>query len=208
MTKDTHVVAGIATTIAIIGPSTFKDLAICIATASIGSVISDVDVTTSSSRKELIKIIAIAFAAVITCIVLESFFNMGILGMIKSQTNLVRILCGIGLFLSVCGYGIATEHRTFMHSALCVIALYNIIWLIFPAAALPFGISMLSHILLDFLNTKKVRFFYPLKKVGIALKICPSDGKFNKSLGKFAASVCILELILFSYFRIENFLNI
>lgn len=208
MTKDTHVVAGIATTIAIIKPSTFTELAICIATASIGSVISDIDVTTSSSHKDLVKIIGIAITAVFVCIILESFFNIGILSMISSQTNLVRILCGIGLFLSICGYGIATEHRTFMHSALCVVALSTTIWLIFPVATLPFGISMLSHILLDFLNTKKVRFFYPFKKIGIAFKICPSKGKFNKSLGKFAASICILELILFLCFRLETFLNV
>lgn len=198
MTKDTHVVAGLATTIAIMQPTTLKTLAICVATASIGSVISDIDVTTSSSRKELIKIVALSLIAIVICTFVELNFNLGILELIKSQTNILRILIGLGAFLGVCIFGIHTDHRTFMHSPLCVAILFGIIWVIFPALAAPFGISMLSHIILDLFNTKKIQLFYPLKKPKFSFNLCYSDGKANKILGRIATSILTLELIFFT----------
>lgn len=198
MTKDTHTIIGLATTIAIIQPTTLKSLVICSATASIGSVISDIDITTSSSRKELIKIIAISLIAIIFCTFIELNFNLGILELIKSQTTILRILIGLGTFLGVCIFGIHTDHRTFMHSPLCVSILFGIIWVIFPALAVPFGISMLSHIILDLFNTKKIQLFYPIKKPKISFNLCYSNGKANKILAKIATIILTLELILFT----------
>jgi inner membrane protein len=205
MTKDTHIASGLALTLALTQPQNFKSLAICLTTATIGSVISDIDVTTSESRRDLNKILLISVVAVVVCILLEFIFKLGIFSMLQSQTNLLRILCGLGLFLIVCCFGITTPHRSFMHSALCVIALSGIIWLAFPTAVLPFSIAMLSHIVLDFFNTKKIQFFYPLKKPRIAFKLCHADGKANKIICKVATAIFILEIIVFAIFQIVSF---
>lgn len=205
MTKDTHIAGGLAVTMALAQPDSFKALAICLTAATIGSVIPDIDVTTSESRRDLNKILVISIIAIVVCTAIEFIFHLGIVSMIQSQTNILRILCGLGLFLFVCCFGINTPHRSFMHSALCVIALSGITWVIFPTATLPFLISMLSHIVLDFFNTKKVKFFYPLKKPGIAFKLCRSDGKVNKVICKVASVIFILEIILFVVLQVVSF---
>lgn len=207
MTKDTHVAGGLAVTMAVVQPHSFKSLAICLAAATIGSVISDIDVTTSKSRRELNRIIVISVVAIVVCTALEFIFHLGILSMLQSQTNLFRILSGLGFFLFVCCYGINTPHRSFMHSALCLIALSGIIWVIFPSAALPFFISMLSHIVLDLFNTKKVQLFYPLKKPKVGFKLCHADGKINKIICKIATAIFVLEMILFIIFQIVIFVK-
>lgn len=205
MTKDTHITAGLALTMAIAEPQSLKSLAICITAATIGSVISDIDVTTSESRQDLNKILGISVIAIIICVAIESIFHLGILSMLQSQTNLFRIICGIGLFLLVCCFGVNTPHRSFMHSALAVATLCGIIWLIFPVATLPFLIGMMSHIILDFFNTKKVQFFYPLKKPKICFKLCHSDGPASKTICKIASTIFILEIILFVVLRVVVF---
>lgn len=197
MTKDTHIAGGLAITMALAMPQGFKELAVCLTAATIGSVISDIDITTSESRRDLNKILIISVIAIVVCIILEVVFKLGIVSLLQSETDMMRILCGIGFFLFICCFGINTPHRSFMHSAICVIALSGIVWLIFPIATIPFAISMLSHIFLDFFNTKKVQFFYPLKKPRIAFKLCSSDGKVNKWICKIATVVFMVELIIF-----------
>ena len=53
MTKNTHLASGLAISVAFIRPTSFKSLAICLTSAAIGSLISDIDITTSKSRKDL-----------------------------------------------------------------------------------------------------------------------------------------------------------
>ncbi|MBE5805239.1 MAG: metal-dependent hydrolase [Clostridiales bacterium] len=205
MTKDTHIASGLALSVALSQPETFKTLAICIVGATIGSVISDIDVTTSKSRKDLEIIISISVIAIVLCTILEAIFHLGILTMLQTQTNLFRIILGFSLFLCICCIGINTKHRTFMHSALCVIALTGIVWIIIPTASIPFCIAMLSHIFLDFFNTKRVQIFYPLKKPRIAFKLCHSSSKVSKIIFKITSTVFLLELLVFIILYAINF---
>lgn len=166
-----------------------------------GSLIPDIDVTTSKSRKDLNIITSISVGVIVLCTIIESVFHIGILNLLESETNITRILLGICFMLLICCYGITTSHRTFMHSITCTLALGSILCIIFPAMALPFGIAMLSHIFLDFLNTKKVQFLWPLKKPKIALKVCRSESKMNKYICYISGAFFIFELILIVIFQ-------
>ena len=53
------------------------------------------------------------------------------------------------------------------------------LWLIFPDTALPFAAAFASHVLLDMMNKRSVRLFYPAKK-GLCLGWCYSDRMANK----------------------------
>ena len=79
----------------IIRPTSFKSLAICLTSAAIGSLISDIDVTTSKSRKDLDIIILVSVIAVALCTLAEAIFHIGILSLLESQTNITRILLGL-----------------------------------------------------------------------------------------------------------------
>lgn len=63
---------------AVVQPHSFKSLAICLAAATIGSVISDIDVTTPKSRRELNRIIIISVVAIVVCTALEFIFHLGL----------------------------------------------------------------------------------------------------------------------------------
>lgn len=53
MTGKTHLSVGTAATVCVTQPQTLSSLLLCLGTAAIGSVISDIDVTTSESREQL-----------------------------------------------------------------------------------------------------------------------------------------------------------
>lgn len=76
MTKDTHLASGLAVSVALIRPTSFKSLAICLASAAIGSLISDIDITTSKSRKDLDIIILVSVIAVALCTLAEAIFHI------------------------------------------------------------------------------------------------------------------------------------
>ena len=98
MTKDTHIAGGLAITMALAMPQGFKELAVCLTAATIGSVISDIDITTSESRRDLNKILIISVVAIVVCTILEVVFKLGIVSLLQSETDMMRILCGIGFF--------------------------------------------------------------------------------------------------------------
>lgn len=76
MTKNTHLASGLATSVAFIRPTSFKSLAICLTSAAIGSLISDIDITTSKSRKDLDIIILVSVIAVALCTLAEAIFTL------------------------------------------------------------------------------------------------------------------------------------
>ena len=202
MTKRTHLVAGTAITLGIIKPTNILGLVICLVTSSIGGVISDIDVSTSKSRGELYKIIILSIISVLICIVLEKYFCIGILEILKKQSNIQRIIIGFFTMLFICCFGITTSHRTFMHSIIGIISLSITVFIIFPEAALPFALSMLSHVFLDLFNTKRIQIFYPLRKPRIALKFCKSNGLVSKILFHIATIILELEIFLFIWLKI------
>lgn len=197
MQKNAHLSAGVAVTIAAIHPSSIKSLAICVAAATIGSLVSDIDVTTSESHKDLSKILAISTIVIFLCTILEATLHVGIYNYILTQTNLNRILIGVLSFLLVCSYGMHTSHRTFMHSIPAIIILSTSLYIALPSAVIPFVIAMISHIFLDIFNRRNIQILYPLKKPKIALKLCPADGKVNKIIFKISTFVIVAELGIF-----------
>lgn len=84
-----------------------------------------------------------------------------------------------------------------MHSFTALVILTIIVDFIFHDATLPFAIGMLSHILLDLLNMKKVQLFYPLKNK-FGLKLCSANGTVNTVIFISSISIFIFELMIFT----------
>ena len=78
MTGKTHLAVGTASALCITYPSDFKELALCIIASSVGSVICDVDVKSSDSRRDLNRITAIAVILGIAVLFAEYKFDLGI----------------------------------------------------------------------------------------------------------------------------------
>lgn len=198
MTGNTHMAVGIASALAVTKPESYKELILCIGIAGIGAVISDVDVSTSKSHKKLDQIIFVCILIIVATIIIEKAFNFGIVSFFTDKSSLLRLIVGFFLFIFVCMYGMKKPHRTFMHSLIAVTALGSVVYMVFPVLLIPFVVAMMSHIIIDMFNHKKVYILYPLKN-GIAFNLCKSDGAVNKllfTIGTFASVILIIIKII------------
>lgn len=202
MTGKTHLAVGTAAAVCVTRPGDLSKLLLCLGTAAVGSVISDIDVTTSESREDLNKITAITVITAVVLAFAEWKWNVGIAELFQRESNIFRIVVGFLLFLGVCTFGKNQPHRSFMHSIPALIILSGIIYEIFPQIAPYFAVAMGSHMLIDMLNYKNVRILYPLK-FGISLDLCHANGALNKLLfyvGSAVLAVASLILLWRMYF--------
>ncbi len=201
MTYKTHLAAGLTASLLLIPPSDISGLILCLGVSSVGSVISDVDATSSERRKNLGKVSFITAAAIIAVTAADHFTGSDIAGMFRSNAAVMRLVTGFLLFLGVCVFGEHQPHRSFMHSVTGTAAVSLCTWLILPEAAVYMAVSMLSHIALDTLNKKKIQILYPIKKPRIGLNLCYADGAANKLIF-LAASAADVILVYLSIRRL------
>ena len=86
------------------------------------------------------------------------------------------------MFAALAIIGVATPHRTFTHSLLCLVLWTLSGQLVSPQLGAAFSIGIASHLLLDLFNRKGQRLLFPLKK-RFCLNVCASDGRANQALG-------------------------
>lgn len=192
MLAKTHLAVGYASTLLLTRPSTPRELVLCIGFSTIGSLISDIDATTSESKKDLSKVIAAVVTG--TCAILagDYFLDTNIISRFNSNENLMKLIFGFFIFLIICIFGERQPHRTFMHSILGLAVTSGCFAFFLPQAAEYIAISMTSHILIDLLNKKKVALFYPKMKPRIGFGICYSDGLVNALMFLLAGAVSVI----------------
>lgn len=178
MTRKTHILAAASLSLFILNPSSAKYCIVDLVGTSIGSMIPDIDVSTSDSHKDILTISILSILFIGASIGIDLIYNFGLIKLIRRHTELSHIIISFLLFILLCAHGLHTKHRTFMHSFLATFIFTFLVYCIFPNIALPFFIGMVSHILLDLLNHKKVQIFYPSKKK-YYLNLCSSNGIVN-----------------------------
>lgn len=194
MTGKTHLAIGVSTALLLTQPTSLKELGLCLGMASIGAVISDIDVSTSKSYKGVNKIIGIVVFFIIAIGFIEYRWKLGIVSAIQGNDLLQRTILGIAAFLAVCAFGKNKPHRSFMHSALAILILSGIVYFIYPMAGLYFGIAMTAHVITDLFNKKKVLLLYPIKS-GFCFNLCYANGATNYVLFRVANTLTILEIL-------------
>lgn len=200
MTGKTHLSVGTAAAVCVTQPQSLGSLLLCLGTAAIGSVVSDIDVTTSESREQLNKITLLTILVITALVFAEWKWNLGIRYRFQKESSGYRLAVSFLLFLGVCTFGKKQPHRSFMHSLPALVILSSIVYGIFPDLAPYFFVAMLSHMLIDMLNYKNVRILYPLK-FGISLDFCHADGLVSKAL--FYAGLAVLSaMVLFLLYGI------
>lgn len=181
MTGKTHLAVGILTSVAVTRPQTIQEIVLCAGTAAVGALISDVDVTRSKAKNRLDHIVGMIVGAVVLMVLVNALWGIDLYGYLDKSSSIYRMISGALIFIGICIFGERTPHRSFMHSAVGAAALCFAVSVI-SFELLPYFLpAMISHIVIDMLNSKKVRVLYPLEG-GIALDICRSDGLINKIL--------------------------
>jgi len=195
MTGKTHLSVGLAITMFVTQPKTIGELVLCIGVASIGSAISDVDVSTSDSHEKLDWILALVVITSIIVAFIEYKWHVGIVKIFMNNSNAARLLIGMAAFLGICAFGKTRPHRSFMHSFLAVALLSASIFTLLPQAVPYFAIAMISHMTIDTLNRKKVLLLYPIP-LGLSFGLCHAKGLVNNMLFKIASIVAFAEFLL------------
>lgn len=196
MTGKTHMAVGVASTLVVTKPQNITELTLCASIGAFGSLLCDIDVSTSKSHKIIEKLVTIGLFAGILTAYMEYSYQIGLIEMFCKDSDLVRLAIGILLFFSVCVFGKEQPHRSFMHSILALFLLSAIVYFIFPMATKYFVVAMASHIIVDLLNYKNVQLFYPFPG-GISLHLCHSDGVIDSYVRFSATFICIMECLVF-----------
>lgn len=157
-------------------PDTASELFPVVFGAAAGCVICDIDCE-SSEKADASK--GRLFAVLIAAAALLADYLMGKSMWHAAAANGYWWCAGVAVFLITCAFASVSSHRGFSHSLLALALETAAMWLVFPTAAVPFAIAFLSHILLDIVNFRAVRLFYPLKK-GISLRIFHANGLANR----------------------------
>ena len=144
MLGKTHMMVGIAATLAITHPDTLSGFVTAAGIGAIGALISDIDVGTSSSHRDANRVIFLTIAVAVIFLAVDYFGKFGLVQTILQNSSIVRILLGVALFLVVCAFGKETPHRSFMHSFTALAALDAALCLIYPSIAVYFTIGFLS----------------------------------------------------------------
>lgn len=173
-----HIATGMAVAFTVCRPENLNDALPVITGAAMGCLICDLDCEAQGERADSsrwrIVTTLIAIAALIEDRLLEA-------GMWESfgQSGSYLWFAGALGFALICTFASVSSHRGFSHSLMALVLELACIWLVFPAATVPFAAAFLSHIALDIMNRRPVRILYPMKE-GICLKWFYADRLANR----------------------------
>ena len=189
--------AASATGLSLIVPAMHIDdmpgLAYSMAMALTGSALPDIDINGQSKIKKT-ALTAIGWTVFIGAFIYKAGKIDSILGMFD-----LKVITGAAMLLVLTVIGLFSKHRTFTHQLIGLLLFSVAIYIIFGLIPMCFfSTGMLSHQLADMLNVQKIRYFFPLKKPQIALKVCKSTSFVAELIG-FAATAATVLLIYTRY---------
>jgi len=195
MLAKTHIALGYSSCLLITRPSTPFELITCLGISVIFSEISDVDATSSESKKNLAKVTSATAAGILMIFAGDYYLGTNISEHLRNSSYIMRYIIAFIFLLVICIFGEHQPHRSFMHSFAGVAAMCAGTYVIFPSGVKIVLVSMLSHIAADLLNRKKIRLFYPLKKGSFCMNLCNSDGSVNMLLFLLSGTAAIIQTI-------------
>ena len=196
MESKTHVACANAVALAIMQPRDIKSLSVCVVSATIGSLICDLYVSTEKNHKYIDYFSLFIILGLLLLCLLDTKLNIGINNWIVHNSSYLRIISCLLVMIFVCYYGYRQPHRSFLHSFLGLFILSFLCYFAFGNIVIPFSIGLITHIILDLFNIKGLRLFYPLKNK-YSLKLCVYNGKVNNILFYTFCLLITIELIIY-----------
>ena len=216
MLAKAHIAVGMAAAFSIVRPGTVAEALTVIAGGALGCLICDLDCENKSEKSDSshwrIVMALVAAAALIEDHLLDAGMWRSIghsgeylwqlfcpsdnhLWSMSGQVGQYLWFAGLAGFVITCVFASGSGHRGFSHSFLAMALETACLWLIFPAVAVPFAIAFASHVLLDMMNKRSVRLFYPAKK-GFCLGWFYADRLANKVVAAGGTVWLIVAIII------------
>lgn len=192
MMSKTHIAVGIAAALAA-APASVEGLNYALMGGAIGSLICDIDRSSERPSRDVRQGWGIAFTVFFAGFMHESYAYWQAFKAENLLGNPLRLIF-LGLLIVLLLFAIHGAHRGFSHSLLMFAASTVLIFLISRQTSLFYAIGFLTHLVLDVLNKKPVRVFYPAK--GVCLGWFYADGIANRVLLLLGAAACVAMLIL------------
>ena len=181
MLGKTHVPVGITTALIATRPTTVSGVIGAVAGGAIGGWICDIDVRDSSKNEGGVVGFIFMVIDVGAALAVDYILGNGICDYMLHSFNLLNIIAAV-LFVAGCFYGIATCHRTFMHSIVALVLFSVLTYFICEPLCIPFAAGYISHIVLDLFNRRGMQLFFPLK-ARVSFDVCDSDADANRIIG-------------------------
>ncbi len=195
MLGKTHMMVGIAASLALTHPDTISGMVTAAGVGAVGALISDIDVGTSNSHKDADRVVGLTAVVIAVVMAADLIGQFGIMQRILNNSGIVRVIVGCLLFIGTCAFGKEQPHRSFMHSFLALAILAFSLGLIYPKIIPYFVIGFLSHLATDIFNRRKVRLLYPLKG-GFSLNLFHAKGIANTIFFTAGCTVTAIEVAL------------
>ena len=176
----THIAAGIATAamLTISEPTNLGASLAAVAGGALGGIYPDVDIESNDDCTDARDGRILAIGIAIIALLIDFFANAGIVqSIMQSPMELIVSGCIGVIVMNI--IGCRCEHRGFTHSILAMILLSASVGLICEKIMFFFEAGYLSHLMLDILNKKPIRLFFPFGKKGICLGCCYANKTGN-----------------------------
>lgn len=193
MMKKTHLTIGIASAVAITHPEIVSECFVAIMGGAIGGVICDIDILDNDYKNNdfFERFLVVKMTGII--LLLDFLLQTGICEAILNRDKRFLLIGGV-LFSVLCLIGIHSAHRTFTHSFIALILFSAALSLIYPPIVYSFIIGFLSHLMLDLLNKKKIRLFYP-SDFGLCFGLCYAN-KIANTIFMYIGTIATVLLVL------------
>ena len=178
MMSKTHLAVGIAASLAA-APATAEGLSYALMGGAIGSLISDIDRSSERPSRDVKQGWTLAFTVFFAGFMHESYTYWQTFKTEHLLSDPLKVVC-LGALLVLYLFAIFGAHRGFSHSLLMCAGSAVLIYFLSKQTCLFYLIGFLTHLLLDLLNKKPVRVFFPAR--GICLGWFYADGLANRIL--------------------------
>lgn len=197
MNGEVHMAVGTATAtgMALVIPqmqaSDTKMLGLGIGCAIIGALMPDIDANGESKiKKQFRKTLTLLLCGLV--LTFGYGYATGSLASIVNQLVHTQAVIGLIGFLVLSVIGYMSGHRQFTHWLLACV-LFTFSWYIMfgKTLAIWFCLGYLSHILIDLLNKKPIKLFFPLP-LDIMFGICYADSAMAKVIGGICTGLTVV----------------
>lgn len=192
MMSKTHIAVGLASAFALRLPNTVEAALPVVVGAAIGSLIFDIDTKSTSYVKDALEG-RINVGIIVGMSVFIDFLFQGIITTSVLGANIIVVSIGILGLLLVGIFARKSKHRSFSHSFLALFLEGLSLAFICPPVVPSFIIACISHLLLDVMNKKGIKLFFPAKK-DFCLKWFYSDKTANKVFLIVGCSCLVLSI--------------
>lgn len=146
-----------------------------------GALIVDIDSANSKASSYFRTMLSYGVVIVVLNIILKLYIGIDIFNNVLQNNEIKHLVIPVALLLILLVIGSRTKHRKVVHSFLFLVIYTIPIYMLVGPLYVWFSVGYLTHILVDLLNEKEERLFFPLKK-GFCFGLCKSNGIVDFSL--------------------------